>query len=51
MKETEYGNIKVPLGLLSEVDKIVEKEKNGYRSRNEFCVDAIRQILRNLRGN
>jgi len=51
MKDTEYGNVKIPMGLLLEVDKIVSTERNGFRSRNEFCVHAIREILKEYRNN
>ncbi len=51
MKDTEYGNVKVPTGLLLEADKIVSIDKNGFRSRNEFCVHAIRETLKEYRNN
>ena len=51
MKDTIYGNIKVPIGLLEEVDKIIDEQSNGYRSRNEFCVDAVRRVLREFKDN
>ena len=38
------------MGLLKEVDEIVENQANGYRSRNEFCVDAIRSLVRKTKN-
>ena len=38
-----YVTIKIPKGLAEEVDKIVADKSKGFRSRNEFCVNAIRK--------
>ena len=38
--------VQIPIGLLSEVDKIIEQKSLGFRSRNEFCVDCVRRIVR-----
>ena len=43
MKVDDYVTIKVPKGLIGEVDKIVNDESRGFRSRNEFCIHAIRK--------
>ena len=37
----EYVTIQIPKGLAEEVDKIVADKSKGFRSRNEFCVNAI----------
>lgn len=50
MKDTEYGNIKIPMGTLEQIDEIVANQSNGYRSRNEACVDAIRRFVRKFKG-
>lgn len=39
----EYVTIQLPKGLAEEVDKIVADKSKGFRSRNEFCVNAIRK--------
>ena len=40
-----YVNIKIPVELADEVDKILEKKLLGYRSRAEFVVEAVRDKL------
>jgi len=40
-----YVNVKLPVELGDEVDKIVEKKLLGYRSRAEFVVEAVRDKL------
>jgi len=48
---TDYIPVNVPLPLLKEVDKVVANQSNGFRSRNEFCVHSIREILKEYRNN
>ena len=38
-------NIKIPIELADEVDKILEKKLLGYRSRAEFVAEAVRDKL------
>ena len=45
MTERKYNNVTFPQALLDEVDKIVKDKSAGYRSRNEFCVDAVRRLV------
>ena len=40
-----YVNIKLPVELADEVDKIVDKKLLGYRSRGEFVAEAVRDKL------
>ena len=40
-----YVNIKLPVELGDEVDKILEKKILGYRSRAEFVAEAVRDKL------
>ncbi|MCW4011128.1 MAG: ribbon-helix-helix domain-containing protein [Candidatus Bathyarchaeota archaeon] len=40
-----YVNVKIPVELADEVDKILEKKVLGYRSRAEFVAEAIRDKL------
>ncbi len=41
----QYANIKIPIELANEVDKILEKKLLGYRSRAEFVAEAVRDKL------
>jgi len=43
---TRYVNLNLPIPLAKEVDKIIGNPINGYRSRNEFCMEAIRTKIR-----
>jgi metal-responsive CopG/Arc/MetJ family transcriptional regulator len=40
-----YVNVKIPIELADEVDKILEKKLLGYRSRAEFVAEAVRDKL------
>ena len=40
-----YVNVKLPIELGDEVDKILEKKLLGYRSRAEFVAEAVRDKL------
>jgi metal-responsive CopG/Arc/MetJ family transcriptional regulator len=40
-----YVNVKIPVELADEVDKILDKRLLGYRSRAEFVADAVRDKL------
>jgi metal-responsive CopG/Arc/MetJ family transcriptional regulator len=40
-----YVNVKIPVELADEVDKILEKKLLGYRSRGEFVAEAVRDKL------
>jgi metal-responsive CopG/Arc/MetJ family transcriptional regulator len=40
-----YINVKLPVELADEVDKILEKKLLGYRSRAEFVAEAVRDNL------
>ena len=40
-----YVNVKIPVELADEVDKVLEKRLLGYRSRAEFVADAVRDKL------
>jgi hypothetical protein len=41
----QYVNVKIPVELANEVDKIVEKKILGYRSRGEFVAESVREKL------
>jgi len=43
-KTQQYSTVKVPMDLVKEVDRMMDK--HGYRSRSEFIKDAIRSLLR-----
>jgi len=40
-----YVNVKIPVELADEIDKILEGKLLGYRSRAEFVAEAIRDKL------
>jgi metal-responsive CopG/Arc/MetJ family transcriptional regulator len=40
-----YVNVKIPVELADEVDKVVEQKILGYRSRAEFVAEAVRNKL------
>jgi len=40
-----YVNVKLPVELADEVDKILERKLLGYRSRAEFVAEAVRDKL------
>lgn len=40
-----YVNVKIPVELADEIDKILERRLLGYRSRAEFVAEAIRDKL------
>jgi metal-responsive CopG/Arc/MetJ family transcriptional regulator len=44
-----YINVKIPVELADEVDKILEKKLLGYRSRAEFVAEAVRDKLIQLK--
>jgi metal-responsive CopG/Arc/MetJ family transcriptional regulator len=41
----QYVNVKIPVELADEVDKILAKKLLGYRSRAEFVAEAVRGKL------
>lgn len=47
--KTRYVTLNLPIPLAKEVDKIIEQKKEGYRSRNEFCMEAIRKHVASFR--
>ena len=38
-----YDTIKIPHGLVLEVEKAVSESKPGYRNRSEFIIEAVRE--------
>jgi metal-responsive CopG/Arc/MetJ family transcriptional regulator len=40
-----YVNVKLPVELADEIDKVLEKKVLGYRSRAEFVAEAVRSKL------
>ncbi len=45
----QYVNVKIPIELADEVDKILEKKLLGYRSRAEFVAEAVRDKLMQIK--
>ncbi len=42
---TEYTTVRLPKGLLKQVDDVVKNQELGYSSRAELVKDAIRTFL------
>lgn len=40
-----YINVSIPEELAKEVDEFMKKSKLGYRSRAEFVIEAIRNLM------
>lgn len=43
-----WVSVQLPEELAELVDSVVKSRKYGYRSRNDFVIDAVRQQLRRL---
>jgi len=41
----QYVNVKIPIELADEIDKVLEKKLLGYRSRAEFVAESVRDKL------
>ena len=48
---TRYVNVNLPIPLAQQIDKIINNPVNGYRSRNEFCIEAIRIKIKEYKEN
>jgi len=46
-----YVTVNLPVSLAEQIDMIISEKKQGYRSRNEFCLEAIRKHLRYIGHN
>ncbi|MGD0994349.1 MAG: ribbon-helix-helix domain-containing protein [Candidatus Bathyarchaeia archaeon] len=46
---TEYTTIRLPKGLLKQVDDVVKNQDLGYSSRAELVKDAVRTYLAALK--
>ena len=46
---TEYTTIRLPKGLLKQVDDVIKNQNLGYTSRAELVKEAIRSYLANLK--
>lgn len=45
----DYRNIKVPNGMINEIEKIIEEREGlGYRNPSEFIMDALRRRIEEL---
>jgi metal-responsive CopG/Arc/MetJ family transcriptional regulator len=45
-----WKTIALPEELIQKIDKMVESQHHGYRSRNEFVTDAVRRRLEELKA-
>ena len=43
-----WVGLAIPEELAKKIDEVVKAKKHGYRSRQDFVVDAIRKLLREL---
>jgi len=48
MADTNYLNVRLPIQLITQVDRIVDRKALGFRSRAEFIADAIRRRLEEI---
>ena len=48
MRKT-YTNVGIPDSLAKEIDEIVKKSRLAYRSRAEFVIEAIRDLLKKVK--
>ena len=48
MKQDGYTTIKIPTGMVENIDKIINDEKFGYKSRSEFVKEALRKHIKDL---
>ena len=48
MVEKKYSQVSLPKVITDQVDKEIKLSKNGYRSRAEFVIEAVREKLRKL---
>lgn len=46
---SKYTNVSLPQDLIDEIDKIVASNTLGYQSRADFCKDAIRTAIKDIR--
>lgn len=46
-----YTTVRLPDFLIERIDIIVKNKNHGFRSRNEFCVYAVREILKKYNGS
>ena len=42
----KYTNVAIPEGLAIAVDNFIKKNKLAYRSRAEFVIEAIRDLMK-----
>lgn len=46
-----HVTVQMPTGLMAEVDELIKNNSLGYRSRNEFCVEAVRLRVDYIKNN
>lgn len=45
MTRDDYTTLKIPSGIIKNIDKIVNDKKYGYSSRAEFVKEAVRKHI------
>ena len=48
MARQGYVTFALPKELIDEVDKIINKQEFGFRSRTEFIKDSVRRLILDL---
>ncbi|GAG87046.1 unnamed protein product [marine sediment metagenome] len=48
MNRNGYTTIKIPNGMVENIDKIINDKKFGYKSRSEFVKEALRKHIKDL---
>ena len=45
-KEKEgYINVKLPEGLVKQIDALIERDEIGFKNRDEFVTAAVRRLI------
>jgi metal-responsive CopG/Arc/MetJ family transcriptional regulator len=48
MPRKGWVNVAIPEDLAKIIDEVIEVKKYGYRSRQDFVIDAVRRRLEHL---
>jgi Arc/MetJ-type ribon-helix-helix transcriptional regulator len=47
-KPRKYTTVSIPISLMKNIEKLVNKEDSEYQNKADFVLDAIRRRLREL---
>jgi len=48
MNRDGYTTVKIPNGMVENIDKIISDKRFGYKSRSEFVKEALRKHVKDL---